>query len=85
MWETWLRSLAWKGPLEEVMSTHSSILAWTVIPMDKGARRPAVHGIAKSRTGLSDLVLILIKHCHCFHKVIFFLTLLTYTVCKLFN
>ena len=27
MWETWVRSLGWKDPLEEVMATHSSILA----------------------------------------------------------
>ena len=34
--------------LEEVMATHSSILAWR-IPMDRGALRAAVHGVAKSR------------------------------------
>ena len=27
MWETWVRSLGWKDPLEEGMATHSSILA----------------------------------------------------------
>ena len=36
MWETWVRSLGWEDPLEEGMSTHSSILAWR-IPMDRGA------------------------------------------------
>ena len=37
------------------MATHSNILAWR-IPMDRGAWRAAVHGVAKSRTGprLSD-------------------------------
>ena len=25
MWETWVRSLGWEGPLEEGMATHSSI------------------------------------------------------------
>ena len=34
--ETWVRSLGWEDPLEEGMSTHSSILAWR-IPMDRGA------------------------------------------------
>ena len=34
--------------LEEVMATHSSILARR-IPMDRGALRAAVHGVAKSR------------------------------------
>ena len=29
MQETWVRSLGWEDPLEEGMTTHSSILAWT--------------------------------------------------------
>ena len=33
--------------------THSNILAWT-IPLDRGVWRAIVHGIAKSRTQLSD-------------------------------
>ena len=28
MRETWVRSLGWEDPLEEGMTTHSSILAW---------------------------------------------------------
>jgi len=48
MWETWVRSLGWEDPLEEVMATHSSILAWR-IPMDRGAWRATVHRIAKER------------------------------------
>ena len=52
MWETWVRSLSWDDPLEEGMVTHSSILAWG-IPMDRGAWRAAVRGVAKSRTQLS--------------------------------
>ena len=28
MWETWVRFLGWKDPLEEGMATHSSILTW---------------------------------------------------------
>ena len=28
MRETWFRSLGWEDPLEEVMVTHSNILAW---------------------------------------------------------
>ena len=35
------------------MATHSSILAWR-IPVGRGAWRAAVHGVAKSRTRLSD-------------------------------
>ena len=30
MWETWVRSLGWEGPLEKGMATHSSILAWKI-------------------------------------------------------
>ena len=30
MWETWVRYLGWKDPLEEGMVTHSSILAWRI-------------------------------------------------------
>ena len=42
-----------KSP-EEGIATHSSILAWR-IPMDRGAWQAIVHGVAKSRTQLSDL------------------------------
>ena len=51
MQETWVRSLVCEDTLEEGMATHSSILAWK-IPMDRGAWRAAVHGVAKSPTGL---------------------------------
>ena len=47
MWEAWVRSLGWEDPLEEGMTTHSSILAWT-IPMDRGALQAAVHRVTKS-------------------------------------
>ena len=30
MWETWVRSLSWKVPLEKEIATHSSILAWKI-------------------------------------------------------
>ena len=51
--ETWVRSLGWEDPLEEGMSTHSSILARR-IPMDRGAWRAVVHGVAKSWTQLTN-------------------------------
>ena len=41
MQKTWVR------PLEEGMTTHSSILAWST-PMDRGAWRATVHGVAES-------------------------------------
>ena len=30
MQETWVWSLGWEDPLEKIMATHSSILAWTI-------------------------------------------------------
>ena len=30
MWETLVRSLGWEDPLEKVMATHSSTLAWKI-------------------------------------------------------
>ena len=53
MWETCVQSLGWEDPLEKSMPTHSSMLAWR-IPMDRGAWRASVLGIAKSWTQLSD-------------------------------
>ena len=53
MRETWIQSLGWEDPLEEDMTTHSSIFAWG-IPVDRGAWRAAVHGVIHSWTQLSD-------------------------------
>ena len=46
MQETLVRFLGPEDPLEECMATHSSILAWR-IPIDRGAWRAAVHGVAE--------------------------------------
>ena len=48
MQDTWVQSLGWEDPLEEGVATHSSILAWR-IPIDRGAWRATVRGVAKSR------------------------------------
>ena len=48
------------------MAAHSSILAWR-IPMDRGAWRATVHGVAKSQTWLKRLS----KHAHMHHNVRF--------------
>ena len=45
--------LGGEDPLEKEMATHSSILAWKN-PMDRGAWKAAVHGVAKSWTRLSN-------------------------------
>ena len=65
MWETCVWSLGWEDPLQEGMATHSSILAWR-ISMDKGAWRAAIHGVAKSQTGLSDFTFTF--HFHALEK-----------------
>ena len=49
IYETWVRSLGGKDPLEEGMATHSSILAWR-ISMDRGAWWAIVYRVAKSQT-----------------------------------
>ena len=54
IWETWVRSLGWEDPLEEGMSTHSSI-AWR-IPMDRGAWWATVPEVTKNQTWLSTQI-----------------------------
>ena len=53
VWETWVQSLGWEDPLEKGMATHSSILAWR-IPRTEEPGGLQAHGVAKSRTQLSD-------------------------------
>ena len=57
MRETRVQSLAWEDLLEKEMATHSSILAWKSPSMDGEAWWATVHGVGKSRTGLSDFTL----------------------------
>jgi len=47
-------SLGWEDLLEEGMATHSRILAWRRIPMDRGTWWVTVPGVAKSWTRPSD-------------------------------
>ena len=51
--EMQVRSLGQEDPLEKKMATDSSILAMENL-MNRGAWRATVHGVAKSRTRLSD-------------------------------
>ena len=44
--ETQVKSLGQEDPLEEGMTTHSSILAWRT-PMDRGAWQATVHRVTK--------------------------------------
>ena len=52
-WETQVLSLGQEDTLEKEMATHSSTLAWRIF-MDGGAWWATVHGVAKSRTQLSN-------------------------------
>ena len=60
MWETRVRSLGGEDPLEKEMATHSSCLE---NPMDRGVWQATVHGVAKSRTLLSDFTFKLLVGC----------------------
>ena len=51
MWETWVQSLGWEDPLEEGMTTLSSI-SWR-IPMGRGAWLPASFKMSDTTTQLS--------------------------------
>ena len=53
MQEISVQFLGLEDPLEEGMATQSSILAWR-LPMDRGAWRATVHGVAKNQIQLSD-------------------------------
>ena len=49
MWKTRVQSLSWEDPLDDGMSTHSSVLSWR-IPMEREAWLAIAHGVAKSWT-----------------------------------
>ena len=49
MRETWVPSLGWEDPLEKGKATHSSILAWRILPWTV---QPM--GVTKSLTQLGD-------------------------------
>ena len=53
--KTQVRSLGLEDPLEKGMATHSNVLDWRIPWTEESGRR--VHGVAKSRTQLSDLSL----------------------------
>ena len=42
--ETWVQSLGQEGPLEKVMATHSSILAWKILWTEEPGRLQSTTG-----------------------------------------
>ena len=53
MQEMLVRSLGWEDPLEEEMTTHSSILAWEILRTENPGELQSI-GSRKSQTRLSD-------------------------------
>ena len=50
--EKQVRSLGWEDPLEESMTTHSSILAWRIPQRNLAGQ---AHGVAKNQTQWKQL------------------------------
>ena len=49
MWKTWFQSLGQEDPLEEIMATHASILAWRIPWTEEPGGLKSV-GLQKSQT-----------------------------------
>jgi len=61
MQETWVQSLGWEDTLEKEMATEDEMVRWhhrlnrlQELLMDREAWHVAAHGVAKSRTQLSN-------------------------------
>ena len=46
MWKTWFQSRGQEDPLEEIMATHASILAWRIPWTEEPGSYITVHGVA---------------------------------------
>ena len=65
--ETRVRSLVWEDPLEEGMTTHSSILAGK--SMDRGAWQATVHRVTVGTHGTSTELRYMYMYIHiCIHR-----------------
>ena len=53
MQETWVLSLGWEDPVEKIMATHSSILAWR-IPWTKEPGR--IQSIVSQKLDMTELM-----------------------------
>ena len=49
MQEIWVQSLGWEDPMEKGIATHSSVLVWRILWIEKPGRLQS-HGVAKSQT-----------------------------------
>ena len=66
MQEIQVWSMGLEDPLEEGRASHSGILAWRIQWTEEPGRLHAVHGVAKSRTWLSDFTFTF--HFHALEK-----------------
>ena len=55
MQQTQVRALGWEDPLEKEKAIHSRTIAWKTSWTEESGRA-TVHGVAKSRTRLSDFI-----------------------------
>ena len=62
MQETWVWSLGWEDLQKNGMATHSSILTWR-IPLNRGAWRSTVHGVARIRNNWETNTLMCDVYC----------------------
>ena len=60
--ETQVQSLGREDPLEKEKAIHSSTIAWKIPWTEEPGRLPVVHGVARSRTRLSDFTHSLFIH-----------------------
>ena len=51
----WVQSLHQEDPLEEGMTSHSSVLAWRIPRTEEPGGLLAVHGVTKSQISLKQL------------------------------
>ena len=61
-----LKSHAYSTDSEKAMAAHSSTLAWKIPWMEEPGRLQSMHGVAKSRTRLSDVTFTF--HFHALEK-----------------
>ena len=72
----WVPSPGWEDPLDKEMTTHSSILAWTISWTEKPCRLQSVHGSCKKSDTTVWWTLFMLFGKRCKHS----LYLLTYKI-----
>ena len=76
MWETWVRSLGWKDPLEKRKATHSSTLAWRI---------PRTESMGSKELDMTEQLSLSLNPFCVFQKAQYFLHLSVKKECNLKN